>query len=160
MASRFCLFFCPPACPVGVVGPPLAGPGRAAADSSRSAARSRDRCAVCERARRLRDRQVPSWSLDPANTLRPRRDCAVTAVTVVIAVSAVIAGIALLGPVRAARTAAKEAVPPVTSVPAVTIATLPVRQALIASPCPRPSLTREACGGLVGLRPLGLNSCE
>jgi hypothetical protein len=93
----------------------------AAAGSSRLAARSRDRCAVCAR------RQAPPRSLGPsliagsrrerlvsavtAVTRRQRRDSAVTAVTGVIAVSAVIAGFVLLGPSGPLRTVAKGAVP-------------------------------------------------
>jgi hypothetical protein len=105
----------------------------AAAGSSRSAARSRDRCAVCAR------RQAPLRLLGPsliAVTGRERLISAVTAVTrrqrrdragtAVIAVSAVIAGFVLLGPSGPLRTVAKGAVPPMTSVLAVTAVTLPI----------------------------------
>jgi hypothetical protein len=90
----------------------------AAAGYSRSAARSRDRCAVCAR------RQAHLRSLGPsliagtwrerlvsavtAVTRPQRRDHAVTAVTAgVIAVTAVIAGFVLLGPSGPLRTVAK-----------------------------------------------------
>ena len=108
----------------------------AAAGSSRSAARSRDRCAVCAR------RQAPPRLLGPsliavtrrerlvsavtAVTRHQRSDRAVTAVITVSAVSAVIAGLVLLGPSGPLRTVAKGAVPPVTSVLAVTAVTLPI----------------------------------
>jgi hypothetical protein len=122
MAFHFRRVFCPSARLGGVLGTPLAGSSRFLSlggpllGSLRGVRAPPGASAI---ARSLPGRR------DPARTLRPRRDRAVTAVTAVTAVIAVIAGITLLGPVRVARTVAKGAMPPVFSVPAVTTVTLP-----------------------------------